>query len=819
MVTAQYQPPAPADTTPNPEATDFFHTRTTKVPLNDTTEQGPSQPRPKPTRKRTSREGSKKAETKSRKATAKATAKAKLAANKLLSPASAALRLHAQDILFGTSSQLAREESPTFIRQIQQALRESEADAEGLPGLKGRDDRPSGLWAAAARDLDDSLLEKEDAVFAPNDYYIPTSTAIPLMTDVVPRKNIQDSPDDSKEEMTDTTSETTGFAAKDSEPHDHMLDENPKSPTTGGAEDSFADIDDFAEDESSPPPTPPSEPSLTTHHVWGLETNDDCTPDETPLNTNADHDMKDCTMNQPASVTSPIKEDSFADIDEFTLNDGGSPPPTQPASVLGSREDSFADINDIALSDGDSRPPPQPAPVSDSIKEDSFADIDDFALTDRDHPPPAQLSPPSFGPHPPGTESNTKTATPSLPHDLSFTDIDHYVNTASARHSQESSFDDIDDVLTDPEPAPPTRTPPASKSKFKAPSPLPPTAPSAGSPSRRKGRPPRQLSAIPSSPNAKSKPKPRGPSKPPMNSAPHASTPPLRTTPKKIISAHKFSHIDEIQDSEEDDSLLLSPTPPRPSQSRFQSTAPPKLDLRPTSVPESSLPPPVPPFPAPAPTPAEPQPPVPIRKVPISHLEWTTIKSTVFSQISTAVRAPPPSSHHPSPSKRELTWHEKILLFDPLVLEDFTEWLKKNANVKLWRRARAYEVKEWNKLKKAEERARKKAEKEAEKERKAAERAAKKASKGKGKGKVVKDESEDVLPTVSGSAAVVLTKGIEAGVAKVEEGEYGDEVELVDVVPMELQSWMVRDWCQEMSICCVSKEKSGWGFHGGKAMY
>ncbi|KAJ9636393.1 5'-flap endonuclease [Coniosporium tulheliwenetii] len=77
-----------------------------------------------------------------------------------------------QDILFGTSSQLAREDSPTFIRDLQQAIRESEAcvDAEQVseaaPVSVGstlalvRASR--GLWSAAMRSFDDDLLAAEE---------------------------------------------------------------------------------------------------------------------------------------------------------------------------------------------------------------------------------------------------------------------------------------------------------------------------------------------------------------------------------------------------------------------------------------------------------------------------------------------------------------------------------------------------------------------------------------------------------------------------------------------------------------------------------
>ena len=97
----------------------------------------------------------------------------------LLSPESAVKNARNQDLIFGTSSQLAREESPTFLKDLQQAMKESESTVElDQAPAKGYDflDLPSGrsrssdvraiaasksLWSAASRDVDGSLVEVE----------------------------------------------------------------------------------------------------------------------------------------------------------------------------------------------------------------------------------------------------------------------------------------------------------------------------------------------------------------------------------------------------------------------------------------------------------------------------------------------------------------------------------------------------------------------------------------------------------------------------------------------------------------------------------
>jgi hypothetical protein len=93
--------------------------------------------------------------------------KAAIVKPKLLSPTQAAQKLGRQDLLFGTSSQLRKEDSPEQLRQLQQVLHESNISAakdQGtLPyltfrtsGAVSRSD--GGLWQeAAATDTDDTV--------------------------------------------------------------------------------------------------------------------------------------------------------------------------------------------------------------------------------------------------------------------------------------------------------------------------------------------------------------------------------------------------------------------------------------------------------------------------------------------------------------------------------------------------------------------------------------------------------------------------------------------------------------------------------------
>lgn len=90
----------------------------------------------------------------------------------LLSPESAMKNAGDQELVFGTSSQLAREESPTMIKDLQQAMEESatmsqEWGTSALSAGKFRSShasvlaRPRNLWSVASRDAKGSLLEAE----------------------------------------------------------------------------------------------------------------------------------------------------------------------------------------------------------------------------------------------------------------------------------------------------------------------------------------------------------------------------------------------------------------------------------------------------------------------------------------------------------------------------------------------------------------------------------------------------------------------------------------------------------------------------------
>lgn len=102
----------------------------------------------------------------------KVTKRTKKAAPKhpeLLSPRAAMRQSAAQDFVFGTSSQLAREQSPTFLRELHAALRASNmasdedlsTEPQNIGGALAAHKPTKGLWSVSARDEGGELVDVE----------------------------------------------------------------------------------------------------------------------------------------------------------------------------------------------------------------------------------------------------------------------------------------------------------------------------------------------------------------------------------------------------------------------------------------------------------------------------------------------------------------------------------------------------------------------------------------------------------------------------------------------------------------------------------
>ncbi|KAH9860952.1 hypothetical protein IAQ61_010688 [Plenodomus lingam] len=276
--------------------------------------------------------------------------------------------------------------------------------------------------------------------------------------------------------------------------------------------------------------------------------------------------------------------------------------------------------------------------------------------------------------------------------------------TMKAVEVQDDDYPMIDDILEEQQPPPSNQnaesqhsfadiddfTPPPARVHASVPSQLPSPTPDSTntSPKKRRGRPP------------KSKP---------------ASTP-QHSTPR-------FIDIEEILDSEDEALSPFSPTPPRVH--RLADLPP--LPLTSPSNPSKS---------------STPDPTIPrIHRIPATHLEWSAIKPTIFTALTSHIRSLPPTRDPHNPS-----WHEKILMFDPIVIEDFTAYVNANTQVRVFRRATQKQVKAWN---------------------------------------------------------AELKRCGGAGVLDVRD-KAEDEVYAVE---KELEGFMVKAWCEGLSVCCVNRIK------------
>ncbi|KXT16711.1 hypothetical protein AC579_5268 [Pseudocercospora musae] len=140
---------------------------------------------------------------------------------------------------------------------------------------------------------------------------------------------------------------------------------------------------------------------------------------------------------------------------------------------------------------------------------------------------------------------------------------------------------------------------------------------------KRRGRPPKQTQAIPD------------------RLSPLKLSPAFESASQPESSA-KYVNIDEISDDEK------SPSTPSPPRIRARSSPP---SIRTLDI-----------VPAPAI--------LFTAKLKPDDPSWPSIAATLFPKISATIRSTPPTNDLKSPS-----WYEKILLFDPIVLEDLTGWL------------------------------------------------------------------------------------------------------------------------------------------------
>ncbi|KAK5122981.1 hypothetical protein LTR85_003547 [Meristemomyces frigidus] len=222
----------------------------------------------------------------------------------LYSPEKANAQIQQQAFLFGTSSQLATDESPTFIREMQLAIRESELVAVGSqaavsPAKKSSAKVPTAphgtclsveqaekeLWCSAARDFKGGLLREKSGLHgrrARKHPGVADSVGKPMgrppeaatSTDIAETTSRAASKSDAANTTTTATAETMSRASSKSDTvgqpmsaggHDrsvHVKETSKRkrradTPKAATEPDSFINIDEISDSDSPPTPSPP----------------------------------------------------------------------------------------------------------------------------------------------------------------------------------------------------------------------------------------------------------------------------------------------------------------------------------------------------------------------------------------------------------------------------------------------------------------------------------------------------------------------------------------------------------------------------------
>ncbi|CAO2649802.1 Nn.00g010940.m01.CDS01 [Neocucurbitaria sp. VM-36] len=344
-----------------------------------------------------------------------------------------------------------------------------------------------------------------------------------------------------------------------------------------------------------------------------------------------------------------------------------------------------------------------------------FVDIDDVSSS-----PVIVIS--SDLPTPPRTTSEASQSKPehddTLLKDIAFEDIDSFEQEPPPSNQNvdcQNSFADIADFPFPPSAQMRTSVQPKLKPSL--------SAVADGSPKKRR-KLPKERAAIPAVAERSATKLNQGSSQPNTK----AKTPYIPLTPPK--SSSRFINIEEILDSEDEALEALSPTPPRIRNLQDCEPLPlVSLDASPTKATTNLTP--------------NCAAPMPVIRVPTANLQWEHIKAEVFKRITAHIRALPPTTNSKQPS-----WHEKILMYDPIVLEDFTAHLNSQTSIRTYKKATQKQVKAWNQK--------------------------------------LKGDSQPLLSA----------------------GESGEEVLAIEKA---LETYMVQGWCESMSVCCIYGEGRGNG--------
>ncbi|KAK4504378.1 hypothetical protein PRZ48_005294 [Zasmidium cellare] len=550
-------------TNAQPTVSEFFDAQTSAVPPTDIRGTHPEEPKKltkprKPRAKKADDGTTQPATKKARKGKVKDKSNEKDYMAKLHSPGRARAQEQSQDFLYGTSSQLVLEESPTFIREVQAAILESEAmptsQTGNLSTNKSSVQVPSAphgtnlslgqarreLWCSATRDDGGDFLDV-DTVWErrrSNNHSAPAKAVATLP-------------------VTTTMDALTGDADTPNPPQRSPVSQNgnalygPRSPRKA-QHDSYDTAIDLCQ---TSPPT--DEPKAESNTVVNFQDQIDAVADQ-----------------EPAAASSP-PQNRFDD-DWAVLSSDDSPP-------------------NAALN--------VPKPLS--VRSGS--------------PSPVQTSKPPQLLRSATSPSIHRTALQSLDANiglLSHTSLLKNTVSSQQRHLTSTTADQA-------------RRPRGRPRKSSA------TGTAALNSPKRRGRPPKATVDLEVAAAA--------------SFESHRATVRQGKSASQPAESNAWVNIDEISDSD-------SPSTPSPPRRRAGSSPPTvqPLDLSIAASPSLK-----------AKAPA-----VVSSALKLNDSTFTDIQADLFTRITATVRSTPPSTDMKNP-----TWHEKILLYDPIVLEDLAAWL------------------------------------------------------------------------------------------------------------------------------------------------
>ncbi|KAF4124988.1 endonuclease regulatory subunit [Geosmithia morbida] len=548
----------------------------------------------------------------------------------LLSPSSALAQVSKQDFVFGTSSQLVREQSPTFLRDIQAAIRDSNqmgwdpADDNVRDGDRSLE-RRRRLWEAGARDVDGRLFDMEivdhaktpaegDHIDNPFSYSKPEAERI----DAVPG-----SPhDDPFETLPDVLP-----------PSCHKLAEKPVELDVRGANVDVAVTvppkveDDGFETLSDILPLPPP-PSQCPAEKWAEPETPGASADIGTAEDLQGEDLETLSDILPAMAprrSPPIMNDDgipFSSSQISVSSDLGRPMTTNEASEMLSNPT----IPTPTLQTSTAAPEPSRQPQYDMYTDAQLAsEIRSYGFkpVKKRIAMIALLEQCWQSKHPPGIGVRTVTTSAKPSHSAAV--------SVSPKRPRGRPRKNIPAMSQTPQEPPPSAQPP-SESPAKRPRGRPRKTASAASPSKAEAK----TTAVRKTTKAATT---RSPSPPSQRKSP--------TTPKRHASPKKNKTIIEIPDSasDNDSNMFASPASTLCDQQTFSSPSQ-GIDLSVTVDDDAE------------------------KSLAAADMNDDQKEAVLFDKVTRAVTTAPRSTDPANPS-----WYEKILMYDPIVLEDITGWL------------------------------------------------------------------------------------------------------------------------------------------------